>query len=362
MTESRRRRERERRRRRRQRRMALAAILLVIVLVVVAVACFSCSDREDPDHDVGNATVTTTTTTAVPTTLTTLAPTVSQKAEAADGVLINSPNGKRLDGYYKDILTRMEALCKAHNSELSFYYKDLTNGYSMEYRADAIYQTASVIKAPYVKCLLESGVDVTKSLVTTAKQGGSSFVDAQPLGTAFTVQELMEYAIRYSDNTAYYTLNDEFGFESFTRYGDTLGIRANRANGLTLSFPKPRFGYLSARDAGLYFEDIARYIDEGSEKSKWLYQWMTTTTETRQLTAAYEGRYAVAHKYGEQGDQAYHDAAIVYHGYPFVLVVMSTLPPYTEESLTIYRELATSIEQLHNGWYAETSENEVIAE
>ena len=320
-------------------------VRLCSLLLCVALLCTGCGGTGDKETE-----TTGTTTTTVPTTTTTKAPTTTQKAEAIEGLLVNCPDGKQVD---PELLARLRGVCSPYKYEISFYYKDLVSGYSIEYRADEIYQTASVIKAPYVKYLLASGADLTKTLKMTKKQGGSSHIDEKPLGTEFTVKELMEYAIRYSDNTAYYMLNEAFGFEGFNDYADSLGIASNAANKLTLIFPKPRFGYLSARDAGLYFEDIARYIEKGSEKAKLLKSWLTSTTVTGMLADALGNTYEVAHKYGEQGTQAYHDAAIVYAPKPYVLTILSTLEPYAAESDKAFSNVASLIDaiqtQLHAG-------------
>ncbi len=297
-------------------------VRIAAIAVCVALLCTGCTGGTGKD------TTTTESTTTVPTTTTTKAPTTTQAANATAGeLLVNCPDGKTVD---PELLGRLRSVCIPHKSELSFYYKDLMNGYSIEFRADEIYQTASVIKAPYVKYLLESGADLTKSVKTTTRQGGTKYVDDQPLGTAFTNKQLMEYAIRYSDNTAYYMLNEQFGFTGFNQYADKLGIRANADRACVLQFPKPRFGYLSARDAGLYFEDIAAFIEKGGEKADMLKTWLTTTTADNQLAAALGGSYAVAHKYGLQDvgnvySRAYHDAAIVYAPKPYVLTVLSTM-------------------------------------
>ncbi|MBR5540345.1 MAG: serine hydrolase [Clostridia bacterium] len=315
------------------------------LLLCAALLCTGCGGTGNTDDS-----TTGTTTTTVPTTTTTLTPTTTQKAQAAGQLLVNSPDGKPVDA---ELLSRLKSICSPHKHELSFYYKDLVSGYSIEFRADEIYQTASVIKAPYVKYLLEvANVDLNKKLKMTKKQGGSSHIDAQPIGTEFTVKELMEYAIRYSDNTAYYMLNEEFGFSGFNAYADMLGIRSNNANKLTLVFPKPRFGYLSARDAGLYFEDIAKYIEQGSENAKMLKSWLTTTTVDGMLADALGATYEVAHKYGEQGSQAYHDAAIVYAPQPYVLTILSTLEPYADASDKVFSNVAALIDAIQTQLHA----------
>ncbi|MBO5928898.1 MAG: serine hydrolase [Clostridia bacterium] len=292
------------------------------------------------------STATTTTTTTIPTT-TTRVPTTTQTVSGGRAeLLVNSPDGKVADA---TALAQLSKLCEECGTTIAAYYKDLITGYSVEYRADTDFQTASVIKAPYVKFLLESGVDRTELLKSTTRQGGSGCVDDFPLGTEFTVEQLMEYAIRYSDNTAYYMLCKRFGFEEFMEYAKSIGVNIT----LKLNFPKPRVGYLSARNAGLYFEDIARYLENDSPEAKLLKQWLTTTEETRQIPAAFENKYTVAHKYGAQGNEAYHDAAVVYAEKPYVLVILSTMTPYDKEAIATFHKIAGMVDTLQTAFYAE---------
>ena len=309
------------------------------LMLCAALLCTGCSLGGDKEQTTTTLPITTT----VPVTTTTRVPTTTQKAQAATDILVNCPDGKVADA---ELVARISGVCRQLGTDVSIYYKDLKTGYTVEYRADAEYQTASVIKAPYVKYLLASGVDRTEKLKSNTKQGGSGKVDASPLGTEFTVGELMEYAIRYSDNTAYYMLNERFGFDGFMQYAQSIGVELS----LKLTFPRPRFGYLSARHAGLYFEDIAKYIETGSEEAALLKSWLTETEETRQLPAAFP-QYAVAHKYGEQGNQAYHDAAIIYAKQPYVLTILSTLPPYTAESIDTFHEIARLVDALQASFY-----------
>lgn len=309
------------------------------------------------------------TTTTVPTTTTTRMPIKTSAAANSSSMLVNIP----VEGAMaKDALAQVEELCRAHNGKISFYYLDLESGYSIEYRADRAYQAASVVKAPYVKWLLASGVDGSEKLTMLAsdKQGGSGVVDKQPAGTQFTVDQLMEYAIRHSDNTAYYMLNKRFGFKEFNTYAQQLGITANANSNCVLTYPRPRFGYLSARDIGLYMADIAKYIAGGSEDALRLKTWMTSTSEERQLVDAFSSKnvlygtsagtasvdftHEVAHKYGDtlNIENAFHDGAIVYADKPFVLAVATSLEPFEADSIEAFHELAFQINKIHYAYHA----------
>lgn len=346
----------------------LAAVLALLIVLLVRTGDPSAPSTPKGD-DVTTTVVTNTTTTAKkPTASTTRMPTRPSTSSEASSVLVNTPITGEMA---QDALTQIKELCSASGGRVSFMYIDLETGYSIEHRADRSYQAASVIKAPYVKWLLSSGVDGAEKLTMTAsdKQGGSGIIDKEAAGTQFTVNQLMEYAIRYSDNTAYYLLNKRFGFKDFNAYAETLGITANKAGNCTLSFPRPRFGYLSARDIALYMEDIAKYIASGSESAKKLKTWMMSSSEERQLTDAFSSKnvlygaqgnapvdyhHDVAHKYGDTKniENAFHDGAIVFADKTFVLAVATSLEPFTTESVEVFHELAFQINKIHYALHA----------
>lgn len=321
-----------------------AAVLSVSALMALSLT--GCLSPADDASSAGSDPIITggTTTTTAPTTAgTTLAPTKTNANQALSGLLVNNPHGLKVDS---DALDALEDLYTGLNGKSSLYYRDIESGLTIEYLADYDWQSASCIKAPYVKYLLASGVDRTEKLKMTAKMGGSTHIDSYPLGTEFTVDELLKYAILYSDNTAYYMLNQRYAFDGFVEYAASLGIETD------LRLPKPRFGYLSARDAGLYFEDIYHFIEEGTAEGQMLYDYLTHTTYQLQIPDAFKGKYTVAHKYGEQGNMGYHDAAIVYNEHPFILTIFTTLTPETDQTLRTFHEIAELVDTIHCGAYA----------
>lgn len=318
-----------------------AALLLTASLT----GCLAPSDPSSSDPGTVITGGSTAETTPAPTTAgTTLAPTKTNATEAIRGLLVNNPYGLKID---QTSLDALEKLYVGLNSKASLYYHDIESGLTIEYLADYDWQSASCIKAPYVKYLLASGVDRSEQLRMTSKMGGSTHIDSFPLGTSFTVDELLKYAILYSDNTAYYMLNQRYAFDGFVDYAASLGIETD------LRLPKPRFGYLSARDAGLYFEDIYRFIEAGSEEGQMLYDYLTHTTYQLQIPDAFKGQYTVAHKYGEQGNMGYHDAAIVYNEHPYILTIFTTLTPETDATLNTFHKIAGLVDTIHRTAYAQ---------
>ena len=315
--------------------------------LLLSVSLTGCLSPAEPSSSAPGAVITggsTAATTAPTTAGTTLAPTKTNANEAIRGLLVNNPYGLKID---KASLDALEKLYTGLNSKASLYYRDIESGLTIEYLADYDWQSASCIKAPYVKYLLSSGVDRNEKLKMTAKMGGSTHIDSFPIGTAFTVDELLKYAILYSDNTAYYMLNQRYAFDGFVDYAASLGIETD------LRLPKPRFGYLSARDAGLYFEDIYRFIEAGSEEGQMLYDYLTHTTDQLQIPDAFKGKYTVAHKYGEQGNMGYHDAAIVYNEHPYILTIFTTLTPETDSTLATFHKIAGLVDAIHRTAYGQ---------
>lgn len=181
--------------------------------LLLSVSLTGCLSPAEPSSSDPGAVITggsTAATTAPTTAGTTLAPTKTNANEAIRGLLVNNPYGLKID---KASLDALEKLYTGLNSKASLYYRDIESGLTIEYLADYDWQSASCIKAPYVKYLLSSGVDRNEKLKMTAKMGGSTHIDSFPIGTAFTVDELLKYAILYSDNTAYYMLNQRYAFD-----------------------------------------------------------------------------------------------------------------------------------------------------
>ncbi|MDF2820355.1 MAG: Peptidoglycan-binding domain 1 protein [Clostridiales bacterium] len=156
-------------------------------------------------------------------------------------IIISNNNGIKVD---KVEVANLEKLMNSFDSNVSFFYIDLKTGLTMEARADIKYASASVIKAPFVKSVLESGADLNEKIAIKKQDyhGGSGTLQYQPVGTLYTVKDLIKYTIEDSDNVAYNMLCRRFGFDQFSSNAIKLGINADQAANL-------KFGHLSSRDA-----------------------------------------------------------------------------------------------------------------
>lgn len=185
------------------------------------------------------------------------------------------------------------------------------------------YSSASTIKPIFCQYLYEKGFDdhppiVFESDVTRSSASGKLTEDHK--GESFSVEELIGYTLRYSDNMAYRLLYETFGFEDFNAYVSGLGIP-----GLAL-YNNTEYTHLTANE----LTDGMWRILECSKDDQRLVEHLINASFKQQIAAGTD--YTVASKYGYQRSVlCYHDTAIVFAPKPYVLTVLSGLDPNADE-------------------------------
>lgn len=204
---------------------------------------------------------------------------------------------------------------------------------------------ASTIKGPYSLYLLKMAdkgeLDLNEELELKEDQiwRGAGIIKNSPVGTKYTVRELIKLAIEISDNTAYKMLIDRFGTAGFNKYAASMGygISLIRGNG---------YGYCTSEDMGKLYYEIYEYQ---GENSGFLIDCLLNTKYSEQIEKALS-KYPVAQKYGNQGGSSgYHDVAIVYSPTPFVLSVFTTIDADSQNATQPFRYIATEIDRIFNG-------------
>ncbi|MBE6599295.1 MAG: hypothetical protein E7638_07640 [Ruminococcaceae bacterium] len=245
---------------------------------------------------------------------------------------------------------------------VSYYYRDLETGYTIGYDEDMVRYTASLIKAPYVYCILEEIARFEESCERDADgkltyrpgeekydlsrvwtydstymfKEGSGEIQYMGHGTQMTYRELVEYTLLYSDNIAFAELRRVFGVDSFYAKVGELGITGTAGG----------FMELSAEDCGKFLCAMHEFFEEGSEYALLMKDCMTRSMHNVMIQAGVGGKTA-AHKYGWDGG-AYHDMAIVYGERPYVLVVMTDLEQGGDEVNAYVRKIVGLTEEIHN--------------
>ena len=204
---------------------------------------------------------------------------------------------------------------------VGLYYKDLTDGETLVFAPDTVIFGASMIKTVYVFALLQKAerdeIDLADEIVYTKDMlvEGTGRLQKAEDGTPYTVQELIAYTMRYSDNTAFSMLQKRFGTGFFAEI--------MTENGLEIT----RFGSwwrTNAVQYGKFFAVLYTYLTAENRYGEWLAEIMCDSQQTVMLQRALAPE-RVAHKYGWDVDSYCDGAVVLNEEHPYVLVFMSNL-------------------------------------
>ncbi len=252
----------------------------------------------------------------------------------ADHIVTNLPADKA-----QSLLEKIEYVA-SEGKDVSIYYLDTETGYYFYRNIEEKYPSASVIKAFYCQYLLVTGVDLKQKiqLTETPKTSSSKKLTKDAIGTWFTVEELIKYSIRNSDNMAYYLLFTTFGRSGFNDYIRSLGLDEPYLYSI-------EYTTLGAESAALCMKEIYRYAKKTG--NTFLVDHLRNTTHKKQIDAGTET--SIAHKYGLQDGKnlGYHDVAIVFTEEPYILAIFTRENGYESEANKVFREVASLVEELH---------------
>src|SRR5581483_7581107 len=210
---------------------------------------------------------------------------------------------------------------------LSVYVRDLNNGPWVGVNESEQFIGGSLLKVPiliaYLK-LSESDPSVLskaiayKNVIADNTQYFSSGKQIE-VGKTYTVKDLLDYLIKYSDNNAAELLSGNLPSESFDDVFEALG--QGRPN---VNEPYPVNTVTYSGFFRILFN--ASYLSKADSETA--LKMLTETTFTKGITYLLPSGITVAHKFGERGDEnvdQLHDCGIVYYpNHPYLLCIMST--------------------------------------
>lgn len=262
-----------------------------------------------------------------------------------------------------DKITKAELVAKtdAKAPNVAVYYEDLTTGYRYSYNGDYVFDSASVMKAPYVTAILsaadkyENGeIEASDSDERYSKESldemfnledkiildhetmdvkGSGVLSKADDGSEYTYKELMALALNKSDTIALSLLKERFTSKWYFAFARESGAKA----------PLSQTNKMSVNDAGKLFKSIYYFTLENEKYGDFVKESMTDSSH-KVLSQRVFGKSA-AHKYGWD-KLAYHDAAIVYGEYPYIAIVFTDLDCGSAADGYV-RELFTGIKKMH---------------
>lgn len=239
------------------------------------------------------------------------------------------------------LLAEITALAEEHGLSVSYLSGDGMHSFSVN--GGEARPSASTIKAMYCEYLLESGVDWQEKLLfdmEVTMDSSSGALTEEKLGSLFTVGELIDYALRNSDNMAYALLYAAFGKENYNAWVVELGLP-----GLQI-FSESGYTVVSADDLSRGMLEIYRY----SRADGRVVSPLRHARFRSRLSAGIP--HAVACKFGLKSDRTgYHETAIVYAPAPYMLTVMSCLNPDEPGEALPFIEAAKLVDRLNQRLY-----------
>lgn len=238
--------------------------------------------------------------------------------------------------HYKATFDEVQNLINSYQkdgivTDVGVYFRDLNNGPWYSINEDALFEPASMFKLPllvslYKKRETDHGIFDQKLSVSLEKdeiQNVKPSAYAQ-VGIKYTVRELIEYMIKYSDNNAAEALFSSLDSQYITAIFSELGMNATKDL-------NKRF-VVSVKNYSAIYRLLFNSSYLSRDDSEEILSLLTQTEYQNGLRKSIPSQIPVAHKFGEresldlQGNSSYqlHDCGIVYYpNRPFLLCIMT---------------------------------------
>jgi len=216
---------------------------------------------------------------------------------------------------------------KGSITEAAVYIRELNNGPWIGINERMLFSPASLLKVPILIAILKKvetdpGLLAQKIKNIPVEDGVMQVVEpSHPLkdGESYTVWELIEHMILYSDNRAKNLLLITFKDKDFERVYQDLGV--------SLPSPSDPEDFMSVRNYASFFRVLynASYLNH--EMSNKALELLSRVEYRQGLVAGLPEGTVLSHKFGERlvnGQKQLHDCGIVYYpNNPTILCVMT---------------------------------------
>ncbi|MDO9464385.1 MAG: serine hydrolase [bacterium] len=203
----------------------------------------------------------------------------------------------------------------------SVVIKDLDMGWEIDFNKDELVPSASLVKIPimlscfYAVVEKKIGLKDTIYLKASEKVEGSKALGEKPVGSVFTVEELLEPMITQSDNTATNLLIDYIDFDTLNTYFKKIGLKNTNLARKMLDFKERKEGvenYTTAEDMAFLLEGLYRnnFLNKSISKQCLLLLGQQKVNDRIPRKLPKDGTF-VAHKTGLERHVC-HDVGIVY--------------------------------------------------
>lgn len=221
------------------------------------------------------------------------------------------------------------------NRNISFasvYFRDLNNGPWIGINEKEYFAPASLIKVPILITYFKKAENqpdlLGQKIPLIITPEGDSIQNIKPSisltpDKEYSIEELIEKMIIFSDNDAYNTLSQHLANDELLRVYQDLDIDISRA------FTNPNGNIITVKDYASFYRILfnASYLNQDmSEKALAI---LSQTQYKDAIVAGVPKNISVSHKFGERkfldtGETQFHDCGIVYlPKKPYLLCVMT---------------------------------------
>lgn len=221
---------------------------------------------------------------------------------------------------------------KGNISEASFYYRDLNNGPWVGINEKELFFPASLLKLPIAmyfykesetkEGFLSTAVTAPQVVYETTVEQLYPAEKSVVAGTKYSYRELINYALRYSDNDAASILQNISGGTHIEEMFKELHLDVD------LGAPE-RNGMISVRDYAAFFRILYNTSYLSQDNSTEILQLLSSTTFSHGIRKFIPEDIKISHKFGEinlddYGYSQLHDCGVVYYpSHPYVLCIMT---------------------------------------
>lgn len=253
---------------------------------------------------------------------------------------------EELTGEIVNRIQRLNTIFNNRNNAIGFEYEDLNTGFSLGIRQNTKIFAASTTKAPlaiYTYRLVDEGkLDLNQRYTYTSGYyaDGTGIIKNNAFGTTYTLKELLDYSITYSDNVAYLMLSDIVNKNDVRYYFEQKGAK-NLYNSSNLNVLYQIFGEITPNDGNVYMKELYNYALKNTTNSNSLVKSFKNSSLNNVQTAT---NLPVAHKYGWTSNYV-SDMALVFDENPYVLTITTTMG--YEDWSTFVIDIATIVQEIH---------------
>ncbi len=237
---------------------------------------------------------------------------------------------------YSALQRQITAYLERQPGVYGLYFIDIQSDRDFGYNPRVVFHAASTFKVPMNLYLYRAAehnqIDLTEQLFFTDKhlEGGTGILKNQSPGGSYTIAQLADYSILYSDNVATNILMDHLGKENIKEYMRSLGGKVvdNKQN-ITCPY-----------DLALYMQEVLHIAEQPAGK-KLLNNLFDNKLKDR-IPAPLPPEIQVANKIGTwPPTNTYNDAAYVAHPQkPYILIITSKDTPGYGEAREVIRRLS----------------------